>query len=720
MSSSTSPVTGDRLAAPGDRRWLILIVVAIAQLMVVLDSTIVNIALPSAQRALGFPNSDRQWVVTAYALAFGSLLLVGGRLGDMFSRERVFITGLIGFAVASAIGGASVSFTMLVAARALQGAFGAVLAPSALGTLVSTFREPRERARAFGVFGSVAAGGGAVGLILGGVLTQYVSWRWTLYVNLVFAAIAVAGALAWIRPSRPDARPRMDWPGAVLACAGLFLIVFGFSRGETAGWTAPQTLGSLAAGLVLLAGFVVAEQRSSHPLLPLRVILDRTRGGSYAAVFISGIAIFATFLFLTYYLQVIKAESPLATGLLFLPMVGCILISSNLSSIVGLARFGPRVLIATGMLLGAGGMAYLTRVSVTSSYASAVLPALLILGPGLRHDLRAGHQHRYLRRRPPGLRRRLRTGQHDAAGRRLDRDIGSQHDRAQYGGQLPDHPPHQPACTGDRGHPRLHRRLQRVSSAARARLHPRDRPAPVQAPAYRAQERRRHLRPGCRRPGPGPIACRPRPAAGVRGDSRGPVRLLAASDRGSRPGGHAGPLEPTAGQASDGCPARTPAQGHRGYPPSMSTTTPPATDLRLVVGYDGSPPASRALEAAVNLLQGRTGRIEVVYVAHMPSMAALSPGAVAELETDFDDIEQELRTMAAEQLRDREQRWDFHRRQGLIAEELIAAGKDLGAAHPHATVVIVVGSSSLVAHRVVGSVAVSLARHSPVPLVVVP
>jgi EmrB/QacA subfamily drug resistance transporter len=382
MSSATSPVTADRLVAPGDRRWLILIVVAIAQLMVVLDSTIVNIALPSAQHALGFPNSDRQWVVTAYALAFGSLLLVGGRLGDMFSRERVFITGLIGFAVASAIGGASVSFTMLAAARALQGAFGAVLAPSALGTLVSTFREPRERGRAFGVFGSVAAGGGAVGLILGGLLTQYLSWRWTLYVNLVFAAIAVAGAVAWIRPSPPDVRPRMDWPGAVLGCAGLFLVVFGFSRAETAGWTAPQTIGSLAAGVVLLAGFVAAERRSSHPLLPLRVILDRTRGGSYVAVFISGVAIFATFLFLTYYLQVIKRESPLATGLLFLPMIGCILISSNLSSIVGLARLGPRVLIATGMLLGSGGMAYLTQVSVTSGYASAVLPALLILGLG--------------------------------------------------------------------------------------------------------------------------------------------------------------------------------------------------------------------------------------------------------------------------------------------------------------------------------------------------
>jgi EmrB/QacA subfamily drug resistance transporter len=380
MSSATSRVIGDRQPARGDRRWLILAVVAVAQLMVVLDSTIVNIALPSAQHALGFSNSDRQWVVTAYALAFGSLLLVGGRLGDMFSRERVFITGLIGFAVASAIGGASVSFTMLVAARALQGAFGAVLAPSALGTLVSTFREPRDRGRAFGVFGSVAAGGGAVGLILGGLLTQYLSWRWTLYVNLVFAAIAVAGALAWIRPSPTDVRPRMDWPGAVLACAGLFLIVFGFSRAEAAGWGAAQTVGSLAAGLVLLAGFVVAEKRSSHALLPLRVILDRTRGGSYVAVFISGIAIFATFLFLTYYLQVIKGESPLATGLLFLPMIGCILISSNLSSIVGLARLGPRVLIAAGMLLGAAGMAYLTRITVTSGYAGGVLPALLILG----------------------------------------------------------------------------------------------------------------------------------------------------------------------------------------------------------------------------------------------------------------------------------------------------------------------------------------------------
>ncbi len=365
-----------------DRRWMILVVVAIAQLMVVLDSTVVNIALPSAQRSLGFPNGDRQWVVTAYALAFGSLLLVGGRLGDMYSRKWVFITGLVGFSVASAIGGAAVSFEMLVAARALQGAFGAILAPSALGTLVATFTDPRDRGKAFGVFGSVAAGGGGVGLILGGVLTEYLSWRWTLYVNLVFAAIAVVGALVYMRSSRPATRPRMDWPGAILACAGLFLIVFGFSHAETAGWTATLTIGSLVLGLLLLAGFVFAERRSSHPLLPLRVILDRTRGGSYVAVGLSGIAIFGVFLFLTYYLQEVKGYSPVTSGLAFLPLIACILLSSNVSSIVTLPRFGPRVLITTGMLLGAAAMSYLAQLTVTSSYLGDILPALLVMGLG--------------------------------------------------------------------------------------------------------------------------------------------------------------------------------------------------------------------------------------------------------------------------------------------------------------------------------------------------
>ena len=361
---------------------MILVVVAIAQLMVVLDSTIVNIALPSAQQALGFANSDRQWVVTAYALAFGSLLLVGGRLGDMYSRKWVFITGLIGFAVASAIGGAAVSFLMLVSARALQGAFGAILAPSALGTLVSTFRDPRERGRAFAVFGSVAVGGGAVGLILGGVLTQYLSWRYTLFVNLIFAAIAVAGALAYIRSSRPANPPRMDWPGAVLACAGLFLIVFGFSHAETAGWTATLTLGSLVLGAVLLTAFVVAEQRSSHPLLPLRVILDRTRGGSYVAVGITGIAIFAHFP-VPHLLHAAGQGIQPADHRAAVPAAdrrdpGCLHLVQRRAP----SRVGPRPLITAGMLLGAGGTAYLAQLTVTSSYLGGVLPALLIMGLG--------------------------------------------------------------------------------------------------------------------------------------------------------------------------------------------------------------------------------------------------------------------------------------------------------------------------------------------------
>ena len=378
------PVNGSGSPAlPKDRRWLVLVIVAIAQLMVVLDATVVNIALPSAQRALGFPNSDRQWVVTAYALAFGSLLLLGGRLGDMFSRKRIFIIGLIGFAVASALGGAAVSFGMLVIARTLQGAFGAILAPSALGTLVSTFRDPRERGRAFGVFGSVAAGGGGVGLILGGVLTEYLSWRWTLYVNLVFAAIAVAGALAYMKSSRPATRPRLDWIGTVLACAGLFLIVFGFSHAETVGWAAPLTIGSLAAGVALLGVFGFAEQHVSHPLLPLRIITDRTRGGAYISVGLSGIAIFGVFLFLTYYLQTVKGYSPVTSGLAFLPLIACILLSSNASSIVLLPRLGPRALISLGMLLGGGSMIYLSQLTVTSAYAVSVLPALLALGLGM-------------------------------------------------------------------------------------------------------------------------------------------------------------------------------------------------------------------------------------------------------------------------------------------------------------------------------------------------
>ena len=374
------PVSGARPPASADHRWLVLVIVAIAQLMVVLDATVVNIALPSAQLALGFPNVDRQWIVTSYALAFGGLLLLGGRIGDIFSRKRVFIIGLLGFAGSSALGGAATSFALLVTARSLQGAFGAILAPAALGTLITTFRDPRERGRAFGIFGSVAGAGGAVGLILGGFLTQDLSWRWTLYVNLIFAAIAVAGALVFIRGSKPASRPRVNVAGALLGGLGVFLIVFGFAHAATAGWSAALTVGSLVLGVLFIGAFGLAEGRVRAPLLPLRVILDRTRGGAYLAIGVAAIALFGAFLFLTYYLQTIKAYSPVTAGLAFLPMVGGLLVSANVSSNVLLPRVGPRILISSGLLTGAAAMAYLTQLSVTSSYAGGVLPALILLG----------------------------------------------------------------------------------------------------------------------------------------------------------------------------------------------------------------------------------------------------------------------------------------------------------------------------------------------------
>jgi EmrB/QacA subfamily drug resistance transporter len=363
-----------------DHRWLVLVVVSIAQLMVVLDATVVNIALPSAQADLGFGNDQRQWIVTAYALAFGSLLLLGGRVGDIVGRKRIFLISLIAFAAASALGGAAPTFGVLVIARALQGVAGAMLAPAALGTLVTTFRDPRDRGKAFGVFGTVAVGGGAVGLIVGGVLTQYLSWRWCMYVNVLFAAAAFIGALIYMSEAKPPVRPRVDLVGTALAVVGLFGLVFGFSQAETDGWTSPVTLGALAVGAVLLAVFVRIEARVSHPLLPLRVVADRSRGMAFAAVGIAGLAMFGLFLFLTYYLQLVMHLSPVASGFAFLPMIACVMISSNTSNIITLPRFGPRIIITIGMVLGFLGLGYLSRLNVDSSYVTGVLPGLILMG----------------------------------------------------------------------------------------------------------------------------------------------------------------------------------------------------------------------------------------------------------------------------------------------------------------------------------------------------
>jgi EmrB/QacA subfamily drug resistance transporter len=390
-------------AAPAGERgkWWSLVVLAMAQLMVVLDATIVNIALPTAQRDLGFSDAGRQWVVTGYALAFGSLLLLGGRLSDFVGRKKMFLIGLIGFALASALGGFAPNLEMLIAARALQGAFGAALAPAALSLLSTTFTGPTERAKAFGVFGAISGAGGAVGLLLGGILTEYASWRWCLYVNLIIAAIAVAGALTRLKDDPITSRAKLDVPGAIAAVAGLVGLVYGLGRAETDGWTSAYTLVPIILGALVLISFVVIETRVANPLLPLRVVLDRNRGGAYAAIGISGAGMFGIFLFLTFYLTKIQGFTPIQTGLGFLPLLAAIMLSATTAGSILTPKIGPRPLVPVGALLAAGGMAFMTRLDAHSTYASGVLPGLLIIGLGLglvfaptQNAATSGVQHR--------------------------------------------------------------------------------------------------------------------------------------------------------------------------------------------------------------------------------------------------------------------------------------------------------------------------------------
>jgi EmrB/QacA subfamily drug resistance transporter len=366
---------------PHSRRWWTLSVVALAQLMVVLDSTVVNIALPSAQADLGFSNGDRQWIVTAYSLAFASLLLLGGRLSDLIGRKRTFIIGLIGFAIASALGGAAGTFGWLVAARALQGAFGALLAPTALAVLTTTFTIPKERARAFGVFGAIAGAGGAVGLLLGGYLTEYFDWRWNLYINVFIAIVAVIGAAIFVDTlKRTGPRPKLDIPGTILVSAALFGLVYGFSNAETDGWDSPLTWGMLAGAVILLAGFVLWQRKAAHPLLPLAIVLDRNRGAAYLSVMIAGAGMFGIFLFVTYYLQSSLGYTPMQTGVSFLPMIAMLVLAAQLSTNIFVPRFGPKIMVPFGMTLGALGMVLLTNLNLDSTYAANVLPPLMILG----------------------------------------------------------------------------------------------------------------------------------------------------------------------------------------------------------------------------------------------------------------------------------------------------------------------------------------------------
>src|SRR5947209_8665636 len=365
------------------RRWVALAFIAVAQLMIALDATIVSIALPSAQAALGASDADRQWVVTAYTLAFGGLLLLGGRIADYLGRKRAFMIGLAGFALASLAGGAAPNFAALVAARAAQGAFAALLAPTALALLATSFTEARERATAFAVYGSIAGSGAAIGMLLGGALTQYLSWRWCLYVNLPVAIVAAIGAWIVLPASSDRGRPSLDVPGVVLAGAGLVSLVYGTTEAVRSGWSSATVIALLAASAVLLVLFVLREARTPSPLLPLRIVTDRNRGGAYLAVGLALAGMFGAYLFLTYDFQVVMHYTPLQAGLAFLPITvasqaGSWLIPRRLMPLTP-----PRRLMAPGPLVAAAGLVLLTQLHAGSSFVSVVLPAELLLGLGL-------------------------------------------------------------------------------------------------------------------------------------------------------------------------------------------------------------------------------------------------------------------------------------------------------------------------------------------------
>ena len=378
----TSPADALPVLGTDPRRWKALIVIAIAQLMIVLDASIVNIALPSIQADLGISDADRQWTVTAYTLAFGSLLLLGGRIADYAGRKRMFIVGLIGFALASALGGFAANAPMLFAARGLQGAFAAILAPAALSLITVTFTDSKERAKAFGVYGALSGGGAAIGLVVGGILTQYASWHWCLLVNVPIAIVAVLLAIPYVRESRATGDTKYDIPGAITATAGLFCLVFGITKAGTDGWGSQSTLTFLGIAVLLLTVFIFIETKTSHPLLPLKILLERNRGGAYLASFFVGVGLFSMFLFISYFFQAVLHYSPLTSGLLFLPFSVGVIISAGIASQL-LPRFGPRWVTFAGFVMATIGCSLYLRLSAESTYVGGVLPSIILMSLGM-------------------------------------------------------------------------------------------------------------------------------------------------------------------------------------------------------------------------------------------------------------------------------------------------------------------------------------------------
>jgi EmrB/QacA subfamily drug resistance transporter len=380
--------------APYERRWLALGVIAVTVLMVILDATIVNIALPAVTVDLGISAASQQWIVTAYTLTFGGFLLLGGRIADFWGRKRTYLVGAAGFAVASALGGVATNEAMLFGARALQGAFGALLAPASLALLTVLFTDTKERAKAFAVYGAIAGGGSAVGLLLGGVLTEYADWRWCFWVNVPVAVFAILAAIRIVPESKAPGDTSYDIPGAVLVTLGLASFVYGFTRvaetsqdnaatGSTdSAWAEPWALTFIIGGAVLVAAFVVLELRTRNPLLPMRIVLDRNRGGAYLTSTLVGAGLLGAFFFLSLYFQQVLQYTPVAAGFASLPTTVGVLISAGAAS--GLVpKVGPKPLMVVGGLLAAAGLFTMSFLDIDSGFWALAFPGQILLGLGL-------------------------------------------------------------------------------------------------------------------------------------------------------------------------------------------------------------------------------------------------------------------------------------------------------------------------------------------------
>src|SRR3954470_13590740 len=365
-------------------KTLALVVVAISQLMVVLDATIVNVAIPSIRDALHVRSeADLQWIVTAYTLTFGGFLLLGGRLADRIGRRRGFVSGAILFAFSSFLGGIAGHLRLLITARALQGMGGALMSPAALSLLTVIFAEGKERNRALGIWSTITAGGAALGLILGGLLTEYASWRWVLFVNVPVALLAFLGAERFVPESRDETAQGFDIPGAVLVTLGLMSLVFALVKGNEYGWSSGKTVGTLVLAALLLAAFILVQQRVVYPLVPFRLFKSRSLAGADIGSIFVGAGIFAMFFFMILWMQVVNHWSPVKAGLAFLPMPVLIGISAGTSAQL-LGKIGPRPLLTAGPLIAGLGMLTLgLRLEPDSSYLGVVFPSLALVALGM-------------------------------------------------------------------------------------------------------------------------------------------------------------------------------------------------------------------------------------------------------------------------------------------------------------------------------------------------